>query len=206
MNIIGRGAEAILYRDGDTVVKDRISKSYRHPTIDKQLRGSRTRREAKVMERLDAANVPAPRLTHLDDANAKLSMTFLDGPKLRDVLHEKHASYAAEIGKIIGQLHANNIIHSDLTTSNMLVVDGKLHLIDFGLSFFSHKPEDKATDLKLLQRALESKHHEVASECFELALEAYAAAYPDADAVLKQLSKVQLRGRNKQKAAKDKVD
>ena len=59
--VIGHGAEAVIYREKDSVVKDRISKSYRHPEIDFKLRKFRTRREAKVQiagnagERIDNA-------------------------------------------------------------------------------------------------------------------------------------------------------
>ncbi len=65
-----------------------------------------------------------------------------------------------EIGNLIGKMHNQNIIHGDLTTSNMIVNSNekKIYFIDFGLSFFSEKIEDKAVDLHLLKRALESKH------------------------------------------------
>ncbi len=203
MPIIARGAEAVITHADGKVVKHRVSKGYRHPTIDKQLRSFRTRREAKVLEKLQHANIPAPRLLKLQDDEGIIEMTYLKGKKLRDVLHERHTHYAAGIGKLIAHLHAQHIIHSDLTTSNMLVVDGELHIIDFGLSFFSEKPEDKATDLKLLHRALESKHHEIAGACYELALKAYAETYPGAEAVLARLEDVQLRGRNKRKSTKE---
>jgi len=44
MKKIAQGAEAVLYVDGDTVIKDRTSKSYRISEIDTKLRKSRTRR------------------------------------------------------------------------------------------------------------------------------------------------------------------
>ena len=53
---IGRGAEAIITKDGDTVIKDRIPKKYRLPQIDEKLRKSRTRREAKVLTKLQDIN------------------------------------------------------------------------------------------------------------------------------------------------------
>jgi len=54
--------------------------------------------------------------------------------------------------------------------------------------------------LHLLDRALESKHHEIYEECLKAVLEGYKEAYSDAEKVLSRLEKVNLRGRNKKKA------
>jgi len=103
-----------------------------------------------------------------------------------------------ELGKKIGILHSNNIIHGDLTTSNM-ILDNEIKFIDFGLSFFSTKEEDKAVDLHLLRQALESKHHDIWEKCFEAALKGYKKSYPEHSIVLNRLQKVEARGRNKHK-------
>jgi len=196
--IISQGAEAILYRDGDKVLKDRISKDYRQKELDNSLRKARTRREAKVLTKLKEIGVPGPKLLDMDDKDMRISMSFIQGDKLRDVLHKNHIKLSKEIGRKVAKLHASDIIHADLTTSNM-ILDKEIHFIDFGLSFFSTKEEDKAVDLHLLDRALESKHHEISEECMKAVLEGYKEAYPDAEKVLNRLEKVQLRGRNKQK-------
>ena len=197
-DIIGQGAEAILYRDGDKVLKDRISKDYRQEELDISLRKARTRREAKVLTKLKEIGVPGPELLDMDDKSMRISMSFIQGDKLRDILHKNHIELSKEIGRKVAKLHANDIIHADLTTSNM-ILDKEIHFIDFGLSFFSTKEEDKAVDLHLLDRALESKHHEIYEECMNSVLEGYKEAYPAAEKVLNRLEKVQLRGRNKQK-------
>ncbi|MBW2973948.1 Kae1-associated serine/threonine protein kinase [Candidatus Woesearchaeota archaeon] len=196
--IIGQGAEAILYKEENKVLKDRISKDYRQKDLDTSLRKARTRREAKVLTKLKEIGVPGPELLEMDDKNMQISMSFVEGDKLRDVLHKNHIELSKEIGRKVAKLHANDIIHADLTTSNMILGD-EIHFIDFGLSFFSTKEEDKAVDLHLLDRALESKHHEIYEECLKAVLEGYKEAYPDAEKVLKRLEKVQSRGRNKKK-------
>lgn len=196
--IIGQGAEAVLYREENKVLKDRISKEYRAKEIDDSLRKARTRREAKVITKLAEIGVPGPKLLEMDDKNMRISMSFISGDKLRDVLHTNHIELSKEIGRKVAKLHANDIIHADLTTSNMILAD-EIHFIDFGLSFFSAKEEDKAVDLHLLDRALESKHHEIYEECISAVLEGYKEEYPEAEKVLNRLEKVQLRGRNKKK-------
>ena len=196
--IIGQGAEAILYKEENTVLKDRICKDYRQKDLDNSLRKSRTRREAKVLTKLKDIGVPGPELLNMDDKNMQISMSFIEGDKVRDILHKNHIELSKEIGRKVAKLHANDIIHADLTTSN-LILDKEIHFIDFGLSFFSAKEEDKAVDLHLLDRALESKHHTIYEDCIKAVCEGYKEAYPDAEKVLNRLKKVQLRGRNKQK-------
>ncbi len=194
--LIGHGAEARLFKADGKVVKERPAKNYRLPVIDEKLRKQRTRREAKILETLKSVNIPAPLLLNMCDKSMKIDMSFIDGPKVRDVLHEK-PELAREIGQKVGLLHKHDIIHADLTTSNMLLKDDKIHLIDFGLSFISKKVEDKAVDLHLLARALESKHHDIYAECMPQVLNGYKETNPDAPAVLQRLEIVQKRGRNK---------
>jgi TP53 regulating kinase-like protein len=50
----------------------------------------------------------------------------------------------AAVGVALATIHTNDLVHGDLTTSNlMLETDRRLVLIDFGLSFTSTLPEDK---------------------------------------------------------------
>lgn len=198
MKRIAQGAEARLYLDKDLVVKDRFAKRYRHAVIDKNLRKFRTRREAKILEKLTALGFPCPKLIESDDKKMFISMQNIKGKRLRDVLEKNPVKLSTELGKKIAFLHKNNIIHGDLTTSNMILAK-ELYFIDFGLSFFSHKIEDKAVDLHLLRQALESKHYKIWKKCFDAAIRAYKKDYPEADLVLKRLEIVEKRGRYKGK-------
>jgi len=197
--IIAQGAEAILRKQENSVIKERIAKEYRVPALDTKLRRSRTRREAKILEKLQDIGFPAPRLQKMDDKQMHLVMDFIEGPMLKEILHEKPVELSKEIGRKIGILHTHNIIHADLTTSNMIHAKNEVHFIDFGLSFVSNKVEDKAVDLHLLDRALESKHHEIYEQCINAALEGYKEGNPDWEAVFARLDKVEMRGRNKKK-------
>ncbi|KAF8962910.1 hypothetical protein BDZ97DRAFT_1823370 [Flammula alnicola] len=74
------------------------------------------------------------------------------------------------IGIEIAKMHLADIIHGDLTTSNMMLrhptsfystdsnLSTELVLIDFGLSYHSTLIEDKAVDLYVLERAFASTH------------------------------------------------
>ena len=218
--IIGRGAEAILIKQGNILTKDRIKKSYRHPDLDLNLRKKRTKHEARIIEKASKF-IPVPKILEVDDFNIKMS--FIEGKKLSEFLDTAKKSeqeeICKEIGKNISKLHENDIIHGDLTTSNMIWVPyspekrsaelkpkreeinkqhtSKLYFIDFGLSFHSQRIEDKAVDLHLLKQALESKHFKNYNFLLKHCLLNYK--WKDSEKVLKQLEKVESRGRYKGK-------
>ncbi len=197
--IIGSGAEAVIYHEEGSVVKDRVKKGYRHPEIDASLRKSRTRREAKILSKRKEIGFPSPALVSMDDKNMKVNMEFLEGDKLRDVFEKDPMNFSREIGEKIGMLHNNRIIHHDLTTSNMILNGNTIHFIDFGLSFFSDRVEDMAVDLHLLDRAMESRHHKCYPKCFDEAVKGYLKTAKNGKDVLDRFEKVCLRGRNKNK-------
>lgn len=201
MHQIAHGAEAVLFEDRGTIIKERLSKNYRLPQLDEALRQFRTRREAKVLQKLEELNFPAPRLREFSDKRMSIVMDFVPGEKVRNILMhgDEFQQLAKEIGEKIGKLHQNDIIHGDLTTSNMIQTGKEIHFIDFGLSQFSEKIEDKAVDLFLLDRTLASKHYQHYPEIFEKVIEGYKEMYPEAEEILKRLEQVKKRGRNKKK-------
>lgn len=196
---IGEGAEAVILKENNFIIKHRKIKSYRIPELDYFLRKFRTKREAKFIEKLKEIGVNAPSLISFDDKNMQIKIDFIKGYLLKDIFDDNFEKFSREIGKIIATLHKNHMIHGDLTTSNMIVKDNKIYLIDFGLSFFSEKIEDKAVDLHLLRQALESKHWKVFTQAFEIIKEEYAKNYKHAPSIFKRLQQVELRGRYKKK-------
>ncbi|MBS3125307.1 Kae1-associated serine/threonine protein kinase [Candidatus Woesearchaeota archaeon] len=192
--IIAQGAEAIISRNGSIVSKVRPVKKYRLPEIDSVLRKQRTRREATILSKVNVLGISAPKLISFSDKTMTVELEFLSGKKVRDVFTPL---LAREIGMIVGQLHSNDIIHGDLTTSNFILHDGKVHVIDFGLSLVSSKTEDKAVDLHLLSQALESKHHEIHALCWKEVIIGYKETNKDWKLVLERLVTVESRGRNK---------
>ena len=196
---IAQGAEAILYREGTTLIKERFAKTYRHPTIDADLRKLRTRHEAKILTKLADIGFMSPSVHSVDEENARITMDFIEGDLVKDVFNTNVLSFAAQMGEKIAQLHEQDIIHGDLTTSNMIAAQNGVHFIDFGLGYFSKKAEDKAVDLFLLDRALETTHHDLYPEIFEQMLAGYQENNPQAKEVLDRLEIVKKRGRNKKK-------
>jgi len=198
MKQIAQGAEAKIYLEKEVIVKHRFPKSYRHPILDGKLRKFRTRRESKILRKLKQLNFPVPFVIEEDDKDMRISMEFIEGKKLRDVLTKKTLTkYCKQLGKDIALLHAHDIIHGDLTTSNMIVKKDKIFFIDFGLSQVSKKIEDKAVDLHLMQQALESKHYKIWEEAFKTIISSYKSSF-DAKDILERFKVVESRGRNKE--------
>ncbi len=193
-NIIQQGAEAIIIHEGNSVIKDRVSKKYRHPELDQKIIKTRTKKEAKLLEKVSKL-IPCP-LPSKVEFN-EIEMPFIKGKKLSENLENLDwKSICKTIGNQIAKLHDNNIIHGDLTTSNMILSDdGKLYFIDFGLGFTSTRIEDKAVDLHLIKQALEAKHFSIYKEAEKIILENYDSR--DRTRVLAQLEKVEARGRYK---------
>jgi Kae1-associated kinase Bud32 len=194
MKLIAQGAEAKIYRDKNKLIKDRIKKSYRLQVIDSKLRISRTKAEARLISRAARAGVPVPRV--IDVGKTKLEIEFLDGPKLRDWIDsqkdlKKVKKVLKELGKLTDKMHAANVIHGDMTTSNIIYLD-KPYFIDFGLGTFSERLEDKAVDLHLFKECLKSKHYEHWLICWK----AFKQGYKN-EKVFEQLEKVESRGRYK---------
>ena len=202
MELLAQGAEARIFQDGSVIIKERTVKTYRHDTIDKTLREGRTRREAVVLRTLAKAGFPSPTLIHIDDKKGLLSIERIKGEKLSLELSKSPQRFGAQIGKLLAVLHNTGIVHGDPTTSNMIVgADGKITLIDFGLSQFSKKIEDKAVDLHLLDRAIESAHHEIHTTVMAAAIESYQKESKDPERILQRLDAVKKRGRNKMKGS-----
>jgi len=193
--IIGRGAEAVLIKENGLLVKDRIKKGYRLPVLDEKLRKQRTKKEAKLLEKAREL-IPVPKVIETDEKN-KIEMEFIEGKKLSEHIDnlENAEEICMQIGNNTAKLHDSNIIHGDLTTSNMILKNNKVYFIDFGLGFNSERIEDKAVDLHLLRQALEAKHFKSWEKLFNFVLKGYKSK--DREKILIQLKKVESRGRYK---------
>jgi TP53 regulating kinase and related kinases len=192
VEIIQQGAEAVIYKIDNKIVKDRIPKKYRFPDLDNKLRKSRTKSEAKIIGKLKGV-IDVPELLADPGMGRMIHMEFIDGLKLSENLEKLDwVSVCKKIGVGVAKMHDAGIVHGDLTTSNLIWKEGcgvgvkgdgsggekgldggKVYFIDFGLGFHSSKVEDKAVDLHLLKQALGAKHYLIAEEGFDVVVKSY---------------------------------
>jgi Kae1-associated kinase Bud32 len=199
MEMIGKGAEANIYRNGDAVIKDRIKKIYRVKELDKSLRKARTKREAKLISMARRAGVPTPFIRDIDDARTSIALDYIEGKKIRKILNDvskdERIKICTEAGKNTGKLHKNHIIHGDLTTSNLIQKDDKIYFIDFGLGEINEAVEAKGVDLLVFKKSLRSTHFKYEKECLDAFLEGYSKEYKNFEEILKRLNSIEKRGR-----------
>jgi len=194
--VLAKGAEATITLDKDKIIKNRLKKSYRIGVIDERLRKSRTKSEAKIINKLSLV-IPVPKILKTDEKQT-IEMEFINGKKLSETLENlDYKKICKLIAENLTKMHNNGIIHGDLTTSNMIFKENKVYFIDFGLAFHSQKIEDKAVDLHLLGQALEAKHFTIFSECIKIILENYKPEkYKE---IIQRIKIIESRGRYKDK-------
>jgi len=225
LKLITQGAEAKVILSDNLITKDRISKSYRIKEIDNKIRKSRTKSETKLL--IKASKIINSPIPETSKEIHKIKMPFIDGKKLSDNLDKfplkQQKQICKQIGEDVAKLHDVDIIHGDLTTSNMILVEDKnkintnkkfkgnsklitslgggvgkpqVYFIDFGLGYISHKFEDKAVDIHLFKQALEAKHF----KNWEILFKEFEKGYnksKDSKIVFERLKAVEKRGRYK---------
>jgi TP53 regulating kinase-like protein len=193
---LSRGAEAIIYKTkNNTLVKVRDSKTYRNPLLDKKLRTFRTKREYKILTTLYEHHCNVPKPIHLDTKTTSIEFEYISGEILKQCLTQELLDKA--FNQIIS-MHKQGIVHLDLTTLNMIYSKDDIYIIDFGLSEFSIDKEKRAIDLFLFFSCLHNEHQDLEVNETKL-LEKYETEIENGSEVLKQLEKIKLRGRNKNK-------
>jgi TP53 regulating kinase-like protein len=204
--LLKKGAEASLFlttwHGKHVVVKTRLPKKYRPEKLDLTLRNYRTIHEPQLMHEAKKAGVPTPTIYMVDVANAAITMEFVEGKQVKQVLDAlskvERQELCVKIGELIGKLHTHGVIHGDLTTSNMiLTAENQMFLVDFGLGDKTNELEARGVDLHLLKRALQSTHYHFADECFTYVIKGYRASV-GADAtekILEKIREIEKRGR-----------
>jgi N6-L-threonylcarbamoyladenine synthase/protein kinase Bud32 len=183
-----QGAEATVEITDETVVKRRLPRTYRHPTLDERLRRERTRQEARLTSEARRLGVPTPVIRDIDPETSTITFQNVGRADLRDALEQKHVETLA---RHLATIHSDGFVHGDPTTRNVRVGD-QLYLIDFGLGYYTTDPEDHAMDLHVLSQSLAGTSSR--ADHLRSTLESVYATVGD-EAVLERLSAIEGRGR-----------
>ncbi|HJJ56388.1 MAG TPA: bifunctional N(6)-L-threonylcarbamoyladenine synthase/serine/threonine protein kinase [Methanocorpusculum sp.] len=184
-----RGAESTVDLTGSNAVKIRLSKKYRVSQLDSFLIIERSRSESRCIAMARQGGVPVPIIRDIIDNT--IIMEKIEGDILKYVINERTAY---EAGISVGLLHRSDIVHGDLTTSNMVWKDNKVYLLDFGLSQVTSELEPRGVDLHVLFQTFESStdHPEKLRHAF---CEGYRSVFVDANSVINREHEIELRGR-----------
>ena len=180
MKLLKKGAEGDIFlttwNKKKAILKDRKKKDYRNSLLDQRIRKQRTIRECEIISEVKSFGVSTPLIYNMDTKNCTIIMQYIVGTVVNDLSELKLIKSCSEIGKIVGVMHKNGIMHGDLTTSNFIVSKGKIFVLDFGLANKTNKPEDHAVDLRLLKEILNSAHAKIMNKAWSNFLKGYKSA------------------------------
>ena len=237
--LLGQGAEGKIYigefLSKKCIIKERFEKKYRLKELDKKLTKNRMLNESRNIARASKLGVNVPTLYFVDLLERKIYMEYIENSCQLKVLLQSIYSLedispyqslldkiSNDLGSMLSKLHSGDLIHGDLTPSNIIlkvkedtnsdlinnaeqiILKNKnydyMYLIDFGLSFMSlsvtSRLEDKAVDLYVLKRAIISSNPK-SEELFEKAMDIYKRNCIDGEEIIERYKKVEMRGRKK---------
>ncbi|XP_063688055.1 EKC/KEOPS complex subunit TP53RK-like [Bolinopsis microptera] len=213
LQLVSQGAEGRLFETTflgkPCLKKERFKKAYRHPVLDEKLTNKRLTQECRSLSKCRSLGIRTPTVYYVDHKTNTIYMEYMKHTVvLKDFIDEHVArgertileDLCYNVGYTIGLLHNGDIIHGDLTTSNILVMKRidkyDCVMIDFGLSINSSLVEDKGVDLYVLEKAFLSTHPN-SQDLFDKILAGYCSVARAQKAVVTKLREVRLRGRKR---------
>ena len=177
MKLLKKGAEADIYLtqwdNSRVILKVRKAKRYRNPILDAKIRKQRTIKESQTISEVKSFGIPTPLVYFVNLTNSSIIMQEIPGKPVHDLPDLKIIELSKEIGKLVGIMHKNGVMHGDLTTSNFILYKNKVYVIDFGLSQKTIKSEDHAVDLRLIKEILNSAHAKIMESAWKNFLSGY---------------------------------
>ncbi len=201
MKLVKKGAEADIYvtiwNGLDSILKIRKKKDYRVHSLDMRIRTLRTIREAKMISEAKSFGITTPLVYFVDEKKCEIYLQLIKGKLVRDLSLNKIIKICTEIGKMVGTLHKNGVMHGDLTTSNFILSNQGLVILDFGLSQKTDKVDDYAIDLRLFKEVLNSAHAQIVEDAWLSFVLGYRKILGNmlTEKVLSHVSVIEKRGR-----------
>jgi TP53 regulating kinase-like protein len=201
MKLLKKGAEADLYQtkwqNSKAILKIRKIKNYRNSLLDLKIRKQRTIKECQMISFVKSFGIPTPLIYFVNLKTTSIMMQEIPGTPVHDLPESKIIELSKDIGKLVGTLHKNGVMHGDLTTSNFILFKNTVFVIDFGLSQNTIKSEDHAVDLRLIKEILNSAHAKIMLSSWKNFLHGYKSIVGNAyyAKITKLVSDIESRGR-----------
>lgn len=161
----------------------------------------RTIHEAGMISAAKEAGVESPFVYFLSPPRATIVMEYVAGTRMKDAVSEGGTAEASELfrklGASVAKLHRAGIMHGDLTTANVIIREGRLVFIDFGLSVHSTRVEDFGVDLRLIKETITGAHAQLAAKATVALFDGYRDTVGEkaSEAAFRQLREIERRGR-----------
>ncbi|MBQ7529975.1 protein kinase [bacterium] len=147
---LGRGSMGVVYKGYHSLLKRQVAIKTILPDKDKGISKSSIDRfllEAQALAQLDHANIIKIHDIGLhDDSLLFIVMEYVDGFSLDELIDnrvpdtetiEKREHLFEQILEAVQYAHKHGVVHRDLKPGNIMVNNGQVKIIDFGLAFLN---------------------------------------------------------------------
>ena len=150
---LGRGGMGVVYEADDARLGRKVAIKILHAGHESAERRRRFAQEARAASALNHPNIITIHDIDVHDDVDFIVMEIVDGVPLSRILRDgpipidRAVDYAIQIASALAASHAVNIVHRDLKPANVMVTrEGRIKVLDFGLSKWTAAPEaDAAT-------------------------------------------------------------
>jgi len=159
-SLLGAGGMGEVYRAFDTQLERFVALKFLKQTDDaEKLR--RFRQEAKAVSALNHPNILTIYEVGEYENHQFIVSELVNGRSLRDFISEKNTSLGEildiciQTGNALAAAHAVGIVHRDIKPENIMVLpDGYVKVLDFGLAKFIGTDKDSTNDSAVLTASL----------------------------------------------------
>lgn len=139
---IGAGGMGVVYKARDTKLQRTVALKFLPPGLgcDEENR-QRFLREATAASTLDHPNIcTIYEINETEDGQLFLAMAYYEGKTLRDqisagpIAAPQALQIAIQLGRALECAHRHGVVHRDIKPANLMLVDGVLKVLDFGLA------------------------------------------------------------------------
>ena len=163
ISLIGVGGMSNVYKAIDNTTGETVAiKFLKQEFFENEELVRRFKNESKAISLLDNPNIIKVVDVNINDNEKYIVVEYIDGITLKEYIDNRKVltwqetvSFAGTILSAIGHAHDNGIIHRDIKPHNiMLLRDGTLKIMDFGIARLSTANQKTVTD-----KAIGSVHY-----------------------------------------------
>jgi len=162
--LVGVGGMANVYRGTDLKTGNRIAvKVLKEEFLDNEELVRRFKNESKAISILSHPNIVKVYDVSVTDKLQYIVMEYVDGITLKEYLKQRGGAltwkevvhFATQVLSALQHAHSKGIIHRDVKPQNiMLLADGSIKMMDFGIARFSRAQSQTVSD-----KAIGSVHY-----------------------------------------------
>ena len=153
---VGQGGNGVVYRAVDRALGREVVVKFLHQALlPTEVARKYFKREAKTAASLNHPNIVTIFDIGQEDETLYFSMEIVEGQTLADLIvesggtltHKQALPLVDQLCKALDYAHERQVIHRDIKPGNIMVTDGHVKLLDFGLAKALDENPDKSVFL-----------------------------------------------------------